>query len=117
VLPTLELQKEYGIVKSYGGLCPITRVKGGPLDPVLASIAKRLSDTTGKLFNEAQVLYLWQREEGVVIVTATEKESRLPETLNIFDSPRLTDEEVAWIDEAGAKEHHRYYAAVYRSEG
>jgi len=70
VLPTLELQKEYGIVTaSYGGLSPILRFKGGPLDPVLASIAKRLSDTTGKPFTEAQVLFLWQREKGVVIVT------------------------------------------------
>ena len=70
MLPTLELQKEYGIVTaSYGGLSPILRFKGGPLDPVLASIAKRLSDTTGKPFNEAQVLYLWQREKGIVIVT------------------------------------------------
>lgn len=70
VLPTLELQKQYGIVTaSYGGLSPIFRVKGGPISPVLTSIAKRLSDTTEKTFNEAQVLYLWQREKGVVIVT------------------------------------------------
>jgi len=118
VLPTLELQKEYGIVtESYGGLSPISRFKGGPLDPVLASIAKRLSDTTGKPSNEAQVLYLWQREKDIVIVTTTGKESRLPETLNTFDSPRLTDEEVALIDEAGAKEHHRYFGIVYPSEG
>ena len=66
----LELQKQYGIVTaSYGGLSPIFRFNGGPLDPVLTSIAKRLSDTTGKPFNEAQVLFLWQREKGVVIVT------------------------------------------------
>jgi diketogulonate reductase-like aldo/keto reductase len=70
ILPMLELQKQYGIVTaSYGGLSPIFRFNGGPLDPVLASIAKRLSDTTGNPFNEAQVLFLWQREKGVVIVT------------------------------------------------
>jgi len=119
VLPILELQKEYGIVTaSYGGLSPISRSKGGPLDPVLASIAKRLSDTTGKLFNAAQVLYLWQREKGIVIVTTTSKESRLPETLNTFDDPpRLTDEEIGLIDEAGAKEYHRFFTSVYPSEG
>jgi hypothetical protein len=67
---TLELQKQYGIVTaSYGGLSPIFRFNGGPLDPVLTSIAKRLSDTTGKPFTEAQALSLWQREKGVVIVT------------------------------------------------
>ena len=70
ILSTLELQKQYGIVTaSYGGLSPIFRFSGGPLDPVLTSIAKRLSDTTGKPFNEAQVLFLWQREKGAVIVT------------------------------------------------
>ena len=70
LLPSLELQKQYGIVTaSYGGLTPIVRFKGGPLDPVLTSIAKRLSDTTGKPFGEAQVLYLWQRAKGVVVVT------------------------------------------------
>jgi diketogulonate reductase-like aldo/keto reductase len=70
VLPTLELHKQHGItVGSFGGLSPIFRFKGGPLDPVLESIAKRLSAEMGKPFSEAQVLYLWQREKGVVIVT------------------------------------------------
>ncbi len=41
----------------------------GPLDPILASIAKRLEDETGRPFSEAQVLYLWQREKDVVVVT------------------------------------------------
>ena len=69
-MPTLELQKQHGIVTvSYGGLSPIFRFKGGPLDHVLESIAKRLSAETGKPFSEAQVLFLWQREKGVVVVT------------------------------------------------
>jgi len=118
LLSTLELQRQYGIVtESYAGLSPIFRFKGGPLDPVLASIAKRLSDTTGKPFSEAQVLFLWQREKGVVIVTTTSKESRLAEYLETLDAPRLTDEEIALIEEAGAKEHHRQFTSVYPSEG
>lgn len=76
VLPTLELQKQHGIVtESYGGLSPIFRFKGGPLDPVLESIAKRLSAEMGKPFSEAQVLSLWQREKGVVIVTCVALEA------------------------------------------
>ena len=76
LLPTLELQKQYGIViESFGGLSPIFRFKGGPLDPVLESIAKRLSAETGKSFSEAQVLYLWQREKGAVIVTCVALEA------------------------------------------
>jgi len=118
VLPTLELQKQHGIVTaSFGGLSPIFRFKGGPLDPVLTSIAKRLSDTTGKPFTEAQVLFLWQREKGIVIVTTSTKESRLVEYLNTFDAPELTDAEIALIDEAGAKEHHRQFTSVYPTEG
>lgn len=118
LLPTLELQKQHGIVtESYGGLSPIFRFKGGPLDPVLESIAKRLSAETGKPFSEAQVLFLWQREKGVVIVTTTSKESRLPEYLGTLDAPKLTDKDIALIDEAGAKEHHRQFTVVYPSEG
>ncbi|KAI0293048.1 NADP-dependent oxidoreductase domain-containing protein [Russula brevipes] len=118
LLPTLELQKQHGIMTaSYGGLSPIFRVKGGPLEPVLASIAERLSDTTGEPFNEAQVLFLWQREKGIVIVTTTTNPSRLPEYLNTLDAPRLTDSDIALIDEAGAKEHHRLFGLVYPSEG
>lgn len=37
------------------------------------------------------------------------KESRLVEYLNTFDAPELTDAEIALIDEAGAKEHHRQF--------
>ena len=39
----------------------------------------------------------------------TTKESRLPEYLSTFDAPRLTDEDIALIDEAGAKEHRRQF--------
>ncbi|KAI9446139.1 Aldo/keto reductase [Lactarius indigo] len=98
--------------QSYGGLSPIVRFKGGPLDLVLESIAKRLSAETGKPFSEAQVLFLWQREKGAVIVTTTSNESRMPEYLGTFDAPKLTDEDIASIDEAGAKEHHRHFVRV-----
>ena len=37
------------------------------------------------------------------------KESRLVEYINTFDAPELTDAEIALIDEAGAKEHHRQF--------
>ena len=39
----------------------------------------------------------------------TSKESRLPEYLSTFDEPDITGAEIALIDEAGAKEHHRYF--------
>jgi hypothetical protein len=39
----------------------------------------------------------------------TTKVSRLAEYLETLDAPRLTDDEIALIDEAGAKEHHRWF--------
>jgi hypothetical protein len=33
----------------------------------------------------------------------------MAEYLNTFDAPRLTDAEIAAIDEAGAKEYHRQF--------
>lgn len=39
----------------------------------------------------------------------TSKESRLTEYINTFDVLRLTDAEIALIDEAGAKEYHRQF--------
>lgn len=39
----------------------------------------------------------------------TSKVERLPEYLSTFDAPRLTDEDIALIDEAGAKEYHRQF--------
>jgi hypothetical protein len=35
--------------------------------------------------------------------------SRLAEYLDTLDAPRLMDDEIALIDEAVAKEHHRRY--------
>ena len=60
----LAIHEQHKIVTaSYGGLTPITRAKGGPLDPVLAKIAYARSITEG------QVLQLWLRKKGVVTVT------------------------------------------------
>jgi hypothetical protein len=40
--------------------------------------------------------------------------SRLPEYLGTLEAPGLTDTEIASIDEAGAKQHHRHF--VRRTE-
>ena len=44
--PNLEIHEKYGIVtSSYGGLSPLVRGKGGPLDPVIEQIRVRLENT------------------------------------------------------------------------
>ena len=68
--PILDIQKEHRVVTtSYGGLSPITRSKGGPLDPVLEKIAKRVSEASGKQVTSGQVLQLWLRKKSIVCVT------------------------------------------------
>lgn len=60
----VELCHQYKItIECYGPLAPITRGKGGPLDPVVERIAKE----TG--LNEGQVLLKWARQvsKGVVV--------------------------------------------------
>ncbi|THH17240.1 hypothetical protein EW146_g3539 [Bondarzewia mesenterica] len=109
-IPLLEFHKKHGIVtESYGGQSPVFRSKGGPVDPVLISIAERLSKTTGKTVQEGHVLMLWQRYKGIVFVTTTSKEARLKEYLDAAALPDLTTEEVAAIDEAGSELHKRHF--------
>jgi diketogulonate reductase-like aldo/keto reductase len=66
----LDFQKQHNIVtSSYGGLSPVTRLKDGPLDPVLETIAKRLSTAAEKPVTEGQVLQLWLLKKGVPCIT------------------------------------------------
>ena len=69
--PVLEFQKKHNILAtSYGGLTPIVRQKGGPVDPVLASISQRLTKDVGKDVTEGQVLGLWLRSQGIPEITS-----------------------------------------------
>lgn len=66
----IEFMKKYNITPtSYGGLTPIVRFKGGPVDPVLKSAAARLSKEAGTTVTEGQVLQLWLKAKGVVTIT------------------------------------------------
>ncbi|KAI0636984.1 Aldo/keto reductase [Trametes polyzona] len=110
--PVLELQKKHNIVtESYGGLTPIVRHKGGPVDPVLSSIRERLEKDTGKKVTEGQVLGLWLRAQGVVEITTSTKEERVKEYVATQSLPDLTPEEVQAINEAGSKVHHRTFVS------
>ncbi|KAJ7758095.1 NADP-dependent oxidoreductase domain-containing protein [Mycena maculata] len=85
-------------IRTLNGLrSPITKTPGGPVDAPVAAAAKRLGITP------TQVILLWVKSKGVVIVTTTSNKSRLEEYLAVGDLPPLTEEEIAAIDEAGAK--------------
>jgi diketogulonate reductase-like aldo/keto reductase len=68
--PLIDYCQKHGIiVTAYGGLTPITRHQGGPLDSVLASIRKRVSDTRGSPVTDAQVLFKWLKQRDIVVIT------------------------------------------------
>lgn len=68
--PVIDYLKEKNILPtSYGGLTPLVRFKGGPVDAVLTSIAGRVSKTAGTSVSEGQVLQLWLRAKNIPAIT------------------------------------------------
>ncbi len=62
--PIYEFSQEHKIlVASYGGLAPIVRAPGGPLDPVVDAIADRLQ------ISSSQVYTKWLIQKGILVVT------------------------------------------------
>jgi diketogulonate reductase-like aldo/keto reductase len=51
---------------------------GGPIDPVLQTIARRIGGTPG------QVIFKWAHAKGFVVVTTTAKPARMDEYLSVF---------------------------------
>ncbi|KAH9033515.1 NADP-dependent oxidoreductase domain-containing protein [Lactarius pseudohatsudake] len=93
----LEFSAKHGIVtEAYGSLAPITTYPGGPVDPVLSTIARRIGGTPG------QVIFKWVHAKGFVVVTTTERRTRLDEYLAVVHLPDLTKDEIDAIDRAGA---------------
>jgi len=94
----LSFATKHGIVlESYSGLTPITKMPGGPLDPVLEKIAKARGATP------AQIIFSWVHSKRVVIVTTSSKEERLEEYLNFAKLRPLTKEEIAEIERASTQ--------------
>jgi len=88
----------HGIVtEAYGSLAPITTFPGGPVDVPMEKAAKRLGATP------TQVIFLWVKAKGAVIVTTSSSKQHLEQYIASGDLPPLTEEEVAAIDAAGAK--------------
>jgi len=114
--PVIEFMKKYNITPtSYGGLTPIVRFKGGPVDPVLKSAAARLSKETGTTVTEGQVLQLWLKAKGIVAITTSSKASRVKEYLAAEALPGLTPEEINAIETESSKVHHRVFATFFDS--
>ncbi|KAJ7940442.1 NADP-dependent oxidoreductase domain-containing protein [Mycena leptocephala] len=108
--PIVKYGREYGIMPaSYGGLTPLVRAAGGPVDDVLPSIVDRLVKVLGKPVTPGQVLSKWILQKGAIAVTTSSKEVRIKEYLETSMVPDLTAEEIQAIDDAGSKLHKRVF--------
>lgn len=108
--PTLSLHQKYSIVtSSYGGLSPLVRGRGGPLDPVVESIRTRLARARGSAVSEGQVLHKYFQQKGILVVTTSTKVERILEYLDTENVPELTPDEIKDIEATGAKLHKRFF--------
>ncbi|KAG6328526.1 hypothetical protein ID866_10564 [Astraeus odoratus] len=104
--PVIQLHEEHDIVtSSYGGLSPLFRLPGGPVDAAVKQIRARLERTRGAPVSEGQVLIKWLKQNGVLVVTTTSKAERVREYLDTANVPDLTDEEMALIEAKGSERH------------
>jgi len=95
--PLLEYCARKGIViEAYSPLAPLTQYPGGPVDKPVKAIAERLG------VEPEQVLLAWIKSKGAVILTTSSKKERLERYQAVADID-LTQEDVAAIEEAGAK--------------
>ncbi|KAF3483574.1 ketoreductase [Arthroderma uncinatum] len=97
----LTMDKRLGIVvEGYGPLTPLTRAKGGPVDELVARLARKYS------VSEGSVLLRWSVDRGVVTITTSGKEERIKEFLDVLKF-KLTEDEVAEISKLGEQKHYR----------
>ncbi|KAG2035613.1 Aldo/keto reductase [Suillus americanus] len=118
VKPLIAVHKEHGIVtSSYGGLLPLFRAPGGPLDPVIDKIRARLEDTRRKPVTSGQVLNKWLLQHDILVVTYDFAEG-IGEYVDTCDVPELTAEEMGvLIRKTGNIEYATYIFLQLRFEG
>ncbi|KAF7363603.1 Aldo-ket-red domain-containing protein [Mycena sanguinolenta] len=95
VEPIVKYGRENGGItcSSFGGLSPLIRAPRRTRRPV----------------TPAQVLFKWILQKGAFVVTTSSKEARIKEYLEVSHVPDLTAEEIQAIDNAGAKQHKRFF--------
>jgi diketogulonate reductase-like aldo/keto reductase len=89
-------------VSAYSPLTPITNAKGGPIDGLLDSLAKKYAVSPG------EILLRWCIEQNALPITTSSKEQRLSDMLRAFTF-ELTPKEVEEISTEGNKKHHRVW--------
>jgi len=98
--------QKHGIwVTCYSSLAPLHLKTDGPVNAVINKIAKKHNRS------EADILFKWVLQKGMIIISTSKQEARLKEYLAL-DNPnlfKLTDEESKEIDEVGKTVYYRKY--------
>ncbi|KAI5970124.1 hypothetical protein CANMA_000735 [Candida margitis] len=99
----VEYCQNHGIlVEAFSPLAPLSRVESNALAGTLKTLAEKYNKT------EAQVLLRYTLQRGILPVTTSSKESRLKESLDLFDF-ELTEEEVEEISKIGTANPYRAF--------
>lgn len=100
-------QKNGLLVQGYLILTPLTRGRGGPLDPVVLRLAEKYKKT------EDQVLLRWALQNLVMPISTSGNERRIKGLLEVFTF-ELTKEEVEEINNVGStKTVRQWWAEAY----
>ncbi|KAG5419543.1 hypothetical protein I9W82_003311 [Candida metapsilosis] len=90
------------LVEAFSPLAPLARVESNALAGTLEALAEKYKKT------EAQILLRYTLQRGILPVTTSSKESRLKESLELFDF-ELTKEEVDKISKIGQENPYRAF--------
>ena len=99
--PLIPFHKEHNIaVAAYGPLTAATKAKPGPVDDLLAALAKKY------YVSEGEVSLRWCIDQGIVAVTTSSKEQRLSDILRGMTFS-LTPREIGELSAKGEEKHFR----------
>ena len=97
----IAFQKEHGIAtEAYGPLTTTTKASPGPVDHVLAKLAKKYA------VSEGEICLRWCIDQDIVPITTSGKEQRLSDYMRCA-AIKLTPSEIKAINEEGEKKHFR----------
>ncbi|KAK1058370.1 hypothetical protein LTR33_013415 [Friedmanniomyces endolithicus] len=97
----IKYHKAKGIAtEAYGPLTPVTKGAPGPVDDVLASLARKYA------VNPGEILLRWCIDQDIVPITTSGKEQRLSDYLRAMTF-KLNPKEIQQINEAGSQKHFR----------
>lgn len=87
-------------IEAYGPLTAVTKAKPGPLDDVLAELARKY------FVSEGEICLRWCLDQGIVPISTSSKEQRLSDYMRAL-AFKLTPREVQQISDTGAEKHFR----------